>query len=318
MGLKIAGIGQGLPARRVSNHDLARLMDTSDAWISSRTGIENRYICTDETLTDLSVAAARQAARRAGLALSAIDLIICSTIGGDYRTPSLACCIAERLSLSCPAFDINAACTGFIYGLEVASGFLSSRRAKKILFVCAEKLSTQTDWRDRSTCVLFGDGAAACVLTDGPALKYLNLSVKADTKILNLPAGTGNSPFATARQDGGFLHMQGQEVFKFAVSALENEIRQALETLQISPDGIDYFVLHQGNKRIVDFARTKLQQPPEKFPVNIDRYGNTSSASIPLLLLDLLEDGQIKPGQTLFMSAFGAGMTIGSCVMAWE
>jgi len=318
MSLKIIGVGKGIPKKGISNNELADFLDTSDTWISSRTGIKNRYVCTNETLTDLSAIAAVQAVENADLSLSDIDTIICSTIGGDYHTPSLACCIAERIGINCPAFDINAACSGFIYGLEIASGFLSSRKAKNILIICAEILSTQMDWGDRSTCVLFGDGAAACVITEGDALKYISLSVSANSSMINIPAGTGNSPFIHDKADGGFLRMQGQEVFKFAVSTLETEIKQALAALKIPLDEIDYFVLHQGNKRIIDSTRTKLGQPQDKFPINIDRYGNLSSASIPLLLFEMLEDGRLKTGNTVFMSAFGAGMTTGSCVFVWE
>jgi len=318
MGIKILGFGKEIPQKCVSNDDFAGLVETSDEWISSRTGIKSRYVCTSETLTDLSVAAAKQAILKARLSPSEIDMIICSTIGGDYRTPSLACCVAERLDISCPAFDINAACSGFIYGLEVASSFLNSDKAENVLIICAEMLSTQMDWRDRSTCVLFGDGAAACVVTKGNAVRYIKLSVQADSGILNLPVGTGNSPYIAMKKEPDFIHMQGQEVFKFATGVVESELRKAQEALELSLDQIDYFILHQANKRIIDFTRTKLRQPKEKFPINIDRYGNISSVSIPLLMSEMLEDGKIKANDTLFISAFGAGMTIGSCVIVWE
>jgi len=317
MSLKIIGVGKGTPKKRVTNDDLAVFLDTNDDWIVSRTGIKSRYVCTDETLTDLSAAAALQAAQKAGLSAADIDLILCTTIGGDYRTPSLACCLAERIGADCPAFDINAACTGFIYALDVASLYLSRNNVKNILIVCAEMMSKHADWNDRSTCVLFGDGAAACVVTGGTGIKYINLTAKGNSKLINLPSGTGNSPF-TSNSSAGYMHMEGQEVFKFAVTMVENETRRALKTLTLSPEDIDFFLLHQANKRIVDSIRTKLRQPGEKFPVNIDRYGNLSSASLPLLLFEMLENGTIKTGDTLFMSAFGAGMTAGSCVMVWE
>ena len=239
-------------------------------------------------------------------------------MGGDFRTPSLACCLLERIGTKCSAFDINAACTGFIYALEVASGYLSTGKAKNVLIVCADLMSALVDWTDRNTCVLFGDGAGACVVTTGGALKYINTSANADMAILNLPSGTGNSPFASNKKTNGFLHMQGQEVFKFAVSVVESEMKQAIQTLKITPDQVDWFILHQANKRIIDFARTKLRQPEAKFPINIERYGNLSSASIPILLCEMVEDGKIKPGATLFITAFGAGLTAGSCVMIWE
>ena len=326
MSLRITGLGKGIPESNITNDDLTSFLDTSDEWIFSRTGIKARRVCTNETLTDLSVAAALQALDRAGLSPDALDLIICSTIGGDYRTPSLSCCVLERIGARCPAFDINAACTGFIYALGLASAFLSVDNLaggqagiyKNILIICAEMMSTQMDWSDRSTCVLFGDGAAACVVTKGDMLRYINLSTAANTAILNLPSGIGNSPFATNKGEGHFLQMQGQEVFKFAVGAVEKEIQQALSTLKMSPDQIDWFVLHQANKRIIDRVRINLRQPEEKFPTNIDRYGNLSSASVPLLLLEILDNGLIKPGDIILMSSFGAGMTAGCCIIVWE
>ena len=318
MSLKIAGLGKGIPKRRVTNDELSDFLDTSDEWIVTRTGIKSRHVCTDENLTGLASDAALQAIENSGLSSGDIDLIMCSTIGGDFRTPSLACCVAERLGAECPAFDINAACSGFIYALEIASGFLAAGKAENILIVCAEMMSTQMDWNDRNTCVLFGDGAAACVAVKGSALKYVDLFATANTSVLNLPTGTGNSPWAATKRENGFLHMNGQEVFKFAVGIIESGIKKALGALKMPLEQIDLFLLHQANKRIIDFARTKLRQPEEKFPVNIDKYGNLSSVSIPLMLLDMLEDGAIKPGDTLFMSAFGAGLTAGSCIMVWE
>ncbi|MCL1851701.1 MAG: ketoacyl-ACP synthase III [Peptococcaceae bacterium] len=318
MSLKIVGTGKGIPARSVTNQELSDFLDTSDEWIVSRTGIKSRNICSHETLSDLSAAAARQALEKSHLLANEIDLIICSTIEGDFRTPSLACCLSHDLGTMCPAFDVNAGCTGFIYALEVASSFLAAKKANNILIVCAEMMSTHMDWTDRNTCVLFGDGAAACVVTNGNALKYLDLSVTANPAVLNIPSGTGNNPFVSKPRENGFVNMRGQDVFKFAVGAVETGLKQALHALNVSTEQIDLFLLHQANKRIVDSIRTKLQQPEEKFPINIERYGNLSSASIPLLLFELLEENKIKSGDTLFMSAFGAGLTTGNCVMVWE
>jgi len=255
---------------------------------------------------------------KAGLNVNDIDLIICSTLGGDYRTPSLACAIAAELGIKGTAFDINAACSGFTYVLDIASAYLKAGKAKNILILCAELMSTQVDWNDRNTCVLFGDGAAACVVTAGTALKYLSLSAIPETTILNLPADTGNSPFITNKTERSYLQMQGQEVFKFAVNIVGKDVKQALEEMDLTPDQIDYYILHQANKRIIDSIRTKLRQPEEKFPVNINKYGNLSSVSVPLLLCEMLDAGKIKKGDTLFISAFGAGLTAGSCIMVWE
>jgi len=317
MSLKIIGLGKGIPEKSVSNDELSGFIDTNDEWIVSRTGIKSRHVCTDESLTDLSAAAAAQAIEKAGLTAAGIDLVICTTISGDFRTPSLACCVSERIGTKCPAFDINAACTGFIYALDVASLYLSSGKMNNILIICAEMMSKHMDWNDRGTCVLFGDGASACVVSSGNALKYINLTASGNSGMINISSGTGNSPFM---ENSGFqyLHMEGQEVFKFAVNIVESELNQALSTLGMSAGKIDRFVLHQANKRIIDSIKNKLRQPEEKFPVNIERYGNLSSASLPLLLFEMQENGEIKPGNTLFLSAFGAGMTAGSCVIVWE
>jgi len=318
MSLKIIGAGKSVPEKRVSNKDLVGLIDTSDEWIFSRTGIRSRYVCTEETLTDLSASAALQAIQKASLDPNGIDLIICSTIMGDYRTPSLACCVSERIGAGCPAFDINAACSGFIYALEIASGYFSGGKTGNILIICAEMMSAHMDWNDRNTCVLFGDGAAACVVTSGAALRYIRLSATGNTSFISLATGTGNSPFVSRPRDSGFLKMQGQEVFRFAVNTVETEIRLALGSLDLSPGQIDWFILHQANKRIIDSARSKLNQPAEKFPENIDRYGNLSSVSVPLLLCEMLDADKIMPGDVIFMTAFGSGLTAGSCVMVWE
>jgi len=318
MSVKIIGMGKGIPEKCVSNDDLAGFLDTDDEWIVTRTGIKTRYICTSESLTDLSAAASKQALKEANLAVSDIDLIISATLGGDFRTPSHACAVAEQIGAVCPAFDINAACTGFVYALDVASAYLETGRAKNILIICAEMMSTQANWNERNTCILFGDGAAACVVTAGNALKYMSLSAIPETQILNLPCDTGNSPFIKDKIERSYLYMQGQEVFKFAVKIVGTDVKKALEAVNMSPEQIDYYILHQANKRIIDSIRIKLKQPEEKFPVNIDKYGNISSVSVPLLISEMLDEGKIKQGNTLFISAFGAGLTAGSCIIVWE
>lgn len=317
MSLKILATGKAVPENVVTNEQLCRFLDTSDDWITSRTGIKSRHISSKETLTELSVSAAKTALDKSGLAVSDIDLILCSTSCGDYIFPSLSCSVAEQMKISCPAFDVNAACSGFIYALDIADGYISSGKAKNILLICAEMMSKLADWTDRSTCVLFGDGAAACIVTAGTALKYLHLTSSGNTSILNLPVGSGNSPFRE-KLETGFAHMQGQEVFKFAVSMVESESTLALNSLKMTVDDIDYFVLHQANKRIVDTARSRMKLPAEKFPVNIENYGNISSASVPILLDEMLGEGKIKSGTRLLITAFGAGLTTGTCVMIWE
>lgn len=317
MSLKILATGRAVPELEVTNEQLCGFLDTSDEWITTRTGIKSRHISGAETLTELSVSAANTALRKSGLDVSDIDLILCSTTCGDYIFPSLSCCVAERLQTACPAFDINAACSGFIYALDVADGYITSGKAKNILILCAEMMSKLVDWNDRSTCILFGDGAAACIVTAGDALRYLHLTATGNTDILNLPIGSGNSPFKE-KTETGFAHMLGQDVFKFAVSMIESECAFVLNKLGMTADDIDYFVLHQANKRIISAAKTRMKQPDEKFPVNIHQYGNISSVSLLLLLDEMLEEGKIQNGTKLLLSAFGAGLTTGTCVLIWE
>ena len=318
MSFKIIGTGRCLPGLQVDNEQLCEMFDTSGEWIVSRTGIESRRICQTETVTDLASEAARIALTKAGLDAGSLDLIICATIAGDYVTPSLACCVAGRLGATCQALDINAACTGFISALSLAAAYLDSGRAGHILIICAERLSNISDWRDRATSVLFGDAAGACVLSKGGALKYLHLGVEGDASPLYMPTTIGNSPFSTADPAQKFLFMDGQAVFKFATRVMEAETRLALEALNLAAEDIDFYLIHQANRRILDFVRHKLHLPEEKLPMNLNRYGNTSAASIPILLDELLENGSVQPRQTIFLSAFGAGLTFGAALLEWE
>ena len=318
MSIKITGTGRGLPQRQVSNEFLSTFLDTSDEWITERTGIKNRFISTGESLTDLSEVAGRAALEKAGMKPCDLDLIICSTVSGDYITPSLSCCISERFKTVCPAFDLNAACSGFIYALDTAAAYIESGRAKNILIISAEMMTKHVDWSDRSTCVLFGDGAGACVVTKGNALSYIHLTARGDPKPLNIKTGTGYNPFYGIHKEQNCFTMDGQEVFKFAVQSIKKDVALALGALGLTVNDIDYFLLHQANKRILESARQKLKQPESKFPANIHQYGNMSSATIPVLLDEMLEEGKITAGNILLLSAFGAGMTTGTCVLRWE
>ncbi len=317
MSLKIIGTGRSVPERHVSNKELEAFMDTSDEWIKTRTGIEKRYISIDETLCDISSAAAKAAIESAGISPDELDLIICATLQGDFITPSLASMVQKEIEAHCPAFDLNGACAGFIWGLDVAASYILSGRANTILIVCADQMSKFVDWSDRSTAVLFGDGAGACVVTKGDCLKYIHMTTAGASCILNVPASANSSPFG---HKGGFktrVHMDGQEVFKFAVSMIEKETAIALEAIGANDMDIDYYILHQANKRIIDFARTKLKLPEEKFPINIQSYGNISAATIPTLLDEMSRDGRLKGGELLLMTAFGAGLTTGTCILSW-
>ena len=317
MGLKIIGTGRCLPARRVTNDELAAIVDTSDEWIVQKTGISSRHICTDESLADIAGQAALNALAAAGADPGGVDLIICSTVGGDYLAPSLACRVAHRIGAACPAFDINAACAGFIYALDIAAAYLAADAARRILVVSAERMSSYVDWSDRTTCVLFGDGAGACLVTGGESLLYSKLTVHNGADLIEIGTG-GGTPFALHKPARPYLRMDGPEVFRFAVQAIEREVHAALDELDMAPGDIDHYVLHQANKRIIDGARARLNQPSEKFPVNINKNGNTSSATIPILLDEMAHDARLKPGDTLLLSAFGAGLTTGTAVLKWE
>ncbi|MCL2456240.1 MAG: ketoacyl-ACP synthase III [Defluviitaleaceae bacterium] len=314
--MKIIGTGKKLPSRSVSNDELAAMVDTSDEWIFSRTGIKNRFVCTNENLTDLAESAARIALEKARLSPQKIELIICPTIAGDFSFPSLACCVAQRLGINCPAFDINAACSGFIYALEIAESLIS--KYKNILIVGADMMSRLIDWNDRATCVLFGDGAGACVVTQGNALKYIRNNAEPNREMLFAKSHAGNNPFSREKNENGFTVMQGQDVYKFAVKAVGEEINFALEKLNLRADEINFFLLHQANSRIIDGIRARLKQPQEKFPMNIEKYANTTAATIPILLDEMLDEKKIKTGDKIICVGFGAGMTTGTCVFEWE
>ena len=325
MGIKIIGTGKKLPKHVVTNEALAAFLDTSDDWITSKTGIKSRTICTGETLTDLAEEAARKALDKAGIDISDIDMLIGATMTGDYDMPSLACCVLERFKASCAAFDVNAACSGFIYALDAADAFIKAGKAQTVLIVAAEMMSRMVNWNDRTSSILFGDGASACVVTKGDSLKYIRTVAAPQISPLFAKAGRGNNPFIEASDPHGLpadkhkgcLEMQGQQVYKFAVKTIEKEIHLALDALNMKAADVDYFILHQANTRIIDGARTRLKLPPEKFPMNIQQYGNMSAASIPVLLDEMAQDGLIKTGDMLMMIGFGAGMTAGTAVLEW-
>ncbi|MCL2841704.1 MAG: ketoacyl-ACP synthase III [Defluviitaleaceae bacterium] len=319
MGIKIIGTGRKMPSHVVTNTDLADFLDTSEEWIISKTGIHTRHICTDESLTDLAVSASLTALNRAGIEIEDVSMLICATTSGDYKTPSLACCVLEKLGGFCTAFDVNAACTGFIYALDVADSFIRSGKANTVLVVAAEMISRIVNWEDRTSCVLFGDGASACVVTNGNTLKYIRTMSDPQVEPLFSKTGYGNNPFIKVQHSTcNYVQMQGGQVYKFAVKTIENEIRQALRILNMKAEDVDFFMLHQANNRIIEGARNRLQLPSEKFPTNINQYGNMSAASIPVLLDEMIEDNKIKDGDVVIMIGFGAGMTAGTAAFVWE
>lgn len=315
--MRIIGTGSALPAFTLTNDRLTEFLDTTDEWIRTRTGISSRQILTDETLARLAAEAARNALDNAGLNAGDIDFIICTTVQGDTVTPSMACILQKEIGANCAAVDMNGACAGFIYALDFADSMLKAGKAKRILIVSAEGMSRLTDWTDRSTCVLFGDGAGA-VLVDGEENKFhAHLTSDGNAEPLNILPDSGNSPFIQEHHPMRHLYMDGQEIYKFAVSHSSADLMKVAADIELDIDDIDHFLLHQANKRIVDAVRSRLKQNAEKFPVNVNRRGNTSSASIPILLDEENRAGRFSKGDLLAMSAFGAGLTTGACIIRW-
>ena len=319
MNFTIAGTGSSLPALTVSNNDFTKFVETSDEWICTRTGIRRRRFVRGESLQSLAAEASQNALNDAGIDAAEVDLILCATIQGEDISPSLACSVQKDLGADCPAFDLNAGCTGFLYALHTAAAYFRSGMVRHILIICAEQLSRFLDWRDRSTCVLFGDGAGAVVLSGGDSLLSIRIGARGQREYLNLPGARASGPFWDEKeQTESRIHMNGREIFKFAVTTVQNEIEEAAREAGTTADEIDYFLLHQANGRIIDSARTRLRQPEEKFPVNYAECGNTSSASIPILLDGLNRQHRLKQGNLLLLCAFGAGLTWGSCVIRWN
>lgn len=317
MSFRIIGTGSAHPVRSVTNDDLAKIMDTSDEWIYSRTGIKSRYVCTDETISDVAEAAGRAALENAGTDASELDGIICTTIRGDYFTPSLACVIQERLGAHCPAFDLNAACTGFLYALDVADGFFVRKRAKKILIVSCENMSKLLDWNDRSTCVLFGDGAGAAVLSEGDGLLSIRVSAQGSREIMFIPNVSGNSPFNRTPCPPSVLTWRGHDVYKFAVNEMALQLEAAIREAGLEQEDVTWVLPHQANLRIIDSAKKCLNIPEDRYCSNIAHYGNISSAAIPILMDELNRKNTFRAGDILAMVAFGGGLTSGACVLRW-
>lgn len=318
MSFSIIGTGSATPKDIKTNNDLKEIVDTSDEWISTRTGIKQRHICSKESITDLAVKAAKDALLDANTRAEDIDLIMLATISSDYITPSLACLVQKNIGAICPAFDLNAACTGFIYALDIAASYFESGRANKILVIAADAMSRLLDFKDRATCVLFGDAASAVVLKKGDDLLSIKLTATGDEKALYAKNVNGNCPFKEETEIDTFLHMNGQEIYKFAVTAMCNDIKDVIKTAEIETDKVSYVLPHQANIRIIEAAQKKLKIDVQKYLTNIDKYGNTSAASIPLLLDEANKNGTFKNGDIIVLSAFGAGLTTGACVIRWN
>ena len=325
--IAILGTGSYAPARVMTNDDLSKIVDTSDEWIFTRTGIRQRRIAADDEATsDLATHAARAALADAGLAATDIDLIIVATITPDMPMPACATLVQAKLGTKAHAasFDINAACSGFLYALDTAWAMLASGRYKHALVIGAEKLSNALDWKDRTTCVLFGDAAGAVVLGpsrgDGARLIGAKLYCEGGMEdLLSIPGGGSARPITPESVNNGdrFIKMKGREVFKVAVREMEDAVEEILEQHALHADQIACVIPHQANHRIIEAIAKSLQLPLDRFFINVDRYGNTSAASIPLALDEARKAGRITRGDTTLLVAFGAGLTYGSALVRW-
>ncbi len=321
MKTKIIGTGSFLPKTIVTNDDLAKIMDTSDEWISSRTGIRERHLAKEETTADMSVMASKKAMENAGVTAEEIDLIIVGTVSADYVTPSCACEIQAAIGAKrAVAFDINAACSGFMFALNIANAYLQTGVYRTALVLGAETLSKIIDWSDRSTCVLFGDGAGAAVVRADETAGLLSFDQGSDGGKGMVLAGvnrTNNNPLVQTSKELEYVHMNGQEVYKFAVTTVPESIRRVLDDAKLTPDDIDYFALHQANVRIIQAVAKRLKVSEEKFPISLDHCGNISAASVPILLDEMNRKGMLKPGMKIVLSGFGGGLTWASAVIEW-
>lgn len=315
--MKILGTGSALPELEVTNDDLTRFLDTSDEWISTRTGIRSRRVLSSETLHELACRACDAAMADAGVDAEGLDFIICSTVQGEWITPGLSCAVQQYLGAHCPCVDINAACAGFIYALDIADSYIATGRARKILILCAESMSRIANWTDRSTCVLFGDGAAAVVVGEGEGILRTRLTTRGNVDVLCERASRGNSPFAKDADIDTTMQMQGQEVYKSAVTYSSEDLHALLDECGFQADDVDHYILHQANLRIIEAIRSRLKVGRERVPHNIERTGNTSSASCAILLDEQNKSGALKNGDLIALSAFGAGFVTGAALLRW-
>ena len=315
--MKIIGTGRAHPAKVVTNAMFEQFLDTSDEWIKTRTGMSERRVISSEKLEDLAAEASLQAIADAGLKPADIDYIICSNVVNEYITPSLSCIVQGAIGAKCACVDVNAACSGFIYALDMADDRLKSGKAKNILVVAAEEPTRMVDWNDRSLCVLFGDGAGAVVVTEGEGMICSRLTTASKTDCLHYLRKLEPTPDITKEEYSAPMYMNGKEVFKTAVLSSSRDIKVMLDEACLKPSDIKYYVLHQANMRIIEAIANWLKLDMSHFPTNVERCGNTSSASVPLLLDELAREGKLQKGDKILMSAFGAGFTTGACIIEW-
>jgi 3-oxoacyl-[acyl-carrier-protein] synthase-3 len=321
----ITGTGMSVPSRVMTNHDLEKLVDTSDEWIQTRTGIRERRIALpNESVSEFAHIASQNALEMAGVAPQDVDLIICATVTPDVPIPATACLIQHTLGCQrAAAFDMQAGCSGFIYAQSVAKQFIVSGRCRNVLVIGAELLSKFLDWTDRTTCVIFADGAGAAVMSEGNLPRgVLASAMHSDgsmSDFICMEGGGSKYPASaeTVAKGMHFIRMRGNETFKIAVRSIEDVSREVLQTAGLTPDDVSWFIPHQANQRIIDAVTQRLGIPAERCYVDIDRYGNTSAASIPIALDEAVRAGKVKRGDVILMAAFGAGLTWAASAVRW-
>lgn len=320
MPARIIGTGSALPALLVSNRELEKIVDTTDEWIRSRTGIESRHIAVEETTTSMAIEAAKKALQDAKASPEELDLIIVGTISPDHYFPSTACEIQNALgAVNATAFDISAACAGFLFGLGIVDAYMKAGTVRTALVVGAETLSKMMDWNDRSTCVLFGDGAGAAVVRSDESgiMSMVQGSDGARGNALTCEGRRVNNPYKKNDTSLDYTKMNGQEVYKFAVKTVPKSIEEALLKANVKADDVKYFLLHQANLRIIEAVAKRLGQSIEKFPTNLQECGNISAGSVPVLLDHVNREGMLQKGDTIVLAGFGAGLTWGATVLIW-
>lgn len=324
---KFSSIGAYVPQKTMSNKDFEKIIDTTDEWITKRTGIQTRHFVDDENTSDLALEASKKALSRAGLNPTDLDMIILATFSGDYLSmPSTACGLADKLGVKdIPAFDISAACSGFIYALATAKAYIESNMAKKVLIVGAEVLSKLLDMEDRTTCILFGDGAGAAVIeateNQGEAIKDVHIAADgAFGDLLIVPSGGSKAPFCekVLNERSHYIRMRGNETFKIAVRTLTNDVVEILEKNKMSSEEIKFFVPHQANYRIIKAVGDAIGLKDEQVVLTVGKYGNTSAASIPMAINEIYEEGKLKSGDLMLLDAFGGGFTWGSALLPFS
>jgi 3-oxoacyl-[acyl-carrier-protein] synthase-3 len=314
-------IGAYVTPKILTNKDLEKIVDTTDEWITKRTGIKTRHIAENEVTSDLAYKAAIDALKNAGMNPNEIDMIIVATITPDYFTmPSTACVVAEKLGTTAAAVDISAACTGFIYAMAHAKAFIESGIFKNILIIGAETLSKIVNWKDRTTCVLFGDGAGAAIIsaTENKDEAIIDIDINADGKYKDYLITPGRGVKYGCESDRIYLEMKGNETFKVAVKTLSQSVTDILKRNNMTSNDLDWFIPHQANYRIIDAVARAIKMPNEKSVLTVQKYGNTSSASIPMAINDLYKEGKIKKGDIMLLDAFGGGFTWGSAIVPFN